>query len=760
MNIESVDPGLSGLNPPQRRAVLHDGGPLVVFAGAGSGKTRVITHRVAHLVSEREVAPWSVLAVTFTNKAAKEMRSRLGDLVGPAARDLWVGTFHATCARLIRRYCVEVGVKRDFSIYDDADTRAMLKRILKELELDPKRFDPKRVANRIAREKQEVRGPDQMVVENIFDEPIQQIYAKYEERMRGANALDFSDLIYRLVVALETNEELRAELQKRFRHLLVDEFQDTNHVQYRLVRVLAAAHRNITVVGDDDQSIYRWRGADRRNILNFREEFPGVEVIKLEQNYRSTARILRAANAVISRASDREPKELWTQNAEGPPITIATCDDERREASTIVRAVSELRSAGRSLEEIALFYRIHAQSRLFEEELRRANVPYRVVGGMRFYDRAEVKDVLAYLRVLANPDDDVSLLRILNVPARGIGKKSVETLLELAAQQGQGVYEALGEAVQGSSAGAKRFRGVVALFGDLMRKRDEGGKLSALAYAVFADSGYEKWLKDQDSPEADARVQNVQELLGAIQLAQEETPDLDLAGFLERVTLASSADEGEEDEEKLTLMTVHAAKGLEFPVVVVSGLEEDTFPFRRTHEPLDREEIEEERRLAYVALTRAEERLLLTWAQSRRIFGREERMMMPSRFLDELPQDDVAWTRKPRRGGRPIGGRSPGAASSGFRRSSGKPQSVQTRSFGQANPSPKPPPPTLTPGDSYVDYTDGGESTGVHVGMSVRHRKFGIGQIVEIKPTVPVRVNVKFPSAGVRTIRIDFLSPL
>ncbi len=751
MNIESVDPGLRGLNPPQRRAVLHDLGPLVVFAGAGSGKTRVITHRVAHLVNERGVAPWTILAVTFTNKAAKEMRSRLTALVGSAARDLWVGTFHATCARLIRRYSSEVGVKRDFSIYDDADTRAMIKRVLVELKLDPKRFDPKRVANRIGREKQEVRGPGEMVIDNIFDEPIQRIYARYQERMKAANALDFSDLIYRLVVALETNAKLRSELQRRFQHLLVDEFQDTNLVQYRLVRVLAAAHRNITVVGDDDQSIYRWRGADRRNILNFRAEFEGVEVIKLEQNYRSTARILRAAYAVISRASDREPKELWTQNAEGPPITIATCDDERREASTIVAAVCELRAAGRSLEDIALFYRIHAQSRLFEEELRRANVPYRVVGGMRFYDRAEVKDVLAYLRVLANPDDDVSLLRIINVPTRGIGKKSVENLLDFAARRGTGVFEALGLAVEGGGTLAKRFSGVVALFGKLMRLRDEGDNLAALAYAVFSESGYEKSLKDQDSPEADARLENVQELLGAIQLAQEEEPELDLAGFLERVTLASSADEADEDQEKLTLMTVHAAKGLEFPVVIVSGLEEDTFPFRRTHEPLDDEEIGEERRLAYVALTRAEDRLLLTWAQSRRKFGREERMMTPSRFLSELPQDDVAWTRKPRRG-RAVSSRQYGARSDGMR--------VRARSFGRADPSPRPPPPTLTPGDSYVDYSADGESTGVQVGMTVRHRKFGLGQIVDIKPTVPVRVNVKFADARVRTIRLDYLSPV
>jgi len=742
VNIESVDSGaLGGLNPPQRRAVLHEAGPLVVFAGAGSGKTRVITHRVAHLVTEHGVAPWNVLAVTFTNKAAKEMRDRLGGLIGPAARDLWVGTFHATCARLLRRYAAQVGVKRDFSIYDEADSRAMIKRCLTDLELDPKRFDPKRVAGRISREKNEVRGPDEMEIDNIFDEPIQRIYARYEERMRASNALDFADLIYRLVVALESDDDLRGELQRRFKHLLVDEFQDTNHVQYRLVRALAAAHRNVTVVGDDDQSIYRWRGADRRNILNFREEFGHTAVIKLEQNYRSTQRVLRAANAIISRANHREPKELWTENPEGPPITVVTCYDERREASTVVQAIAELRGAGRSLEEIALFYRIHAQSRVFEEELRRANVPYRVIGGMRFYDRAEIKDILAYLRVVSNPEDDVSLLRILNVPPRGIGKKSVERLLDFAAREGLGVWEALERVAAGDGKLSKKFRPFVGLIRDLQGARATGSHLAALGYAAYADSGYKEWLEGQDTPESDARIQNVNELLGAIQLAEEEEPDLDLSAFLERVTLASNADESEdESEDKLTLMTVHAAKGLEFPVVVVAGLEEDTFPFRRGQEPLDGEELEEERRLAYVALTRAEERLLLTWAQTRRIFGRDPRPTIPSRFLDELPPDDVAWSGRQRTRGRGS-------------------QRVRPRPRRRVPFEPAEPPRSIAPGDSWVDRSEGSDFDGVHVGMSVRHRKFGLGRVVEIKPTVPPRVNVDFPEAGVRTIRLDYLSP-
>ncbi|MBX3270204.1 MAG: UvrD-helicase domain-containing protein [Sandaracinaceae bacterium] len=735
MNIESVDRGLAGLNPPQRRAVLYDGGPLVVFAGAGSGKTRVITHRVAHLVAERGVAPWNVLAVTFTNKAAAEMRERLERLVGPGARDLWVGTFHATCARLLRRYAKEIGIARDFSIYDDGDTRAMIKRVVADLALDERRWDPKYVAGRIARAKQEVQAPDAMELGSAVEEPLRSIYTRYEEKMRAANALDFGDLIYRMVVALETDAGLRAELSQRFRHLLVDEFQDTNQAQYRLVRALGASHRQLTVVGDDDQSIYRWRGADRRNLLAFRDEFSEAATIKLEQNYRSTQRILRAANAVITRASDREPKELWTDNPEGPKLTVLGCEDDRREAQLIVHAVEELRGAGRGLDEIAIFYRIHAQSRGVEEALRAANVPYRIVGGMRFYDRAEIKDLLAYLRVVANPADDVSLLRILNVPARGIGKRSIEVLLDLAASRGGGVYEAIAATVAEGGAAAKKLAPFVGLIEALRRQKAEGAPLAALGYAAYADSGYEGWLNEQDSPDADARKQNLLELLGAMQLAQEDDAELDLAGFLERVTLdAGDQAEGEEGE-KLTLMTVHAAKGLEFPVVIVAGLEEDTFPFRRTQEPLDVEALEEERRLAYVALTRAEERLLLTWARVRRFFGRDVRYMTPSRFLLELPAQDVSFA---------------GIA----------PTRAATRPSPAAWIEPPARRPRAAPGDSYVDRSEGtDEGGGAYVGMKVRHGKLGLGRIVRLDRTSPPRAAVDFGDGGLRTIQLSYLSP-
>ncbi len=754
-----IDPVIltGSLNPPQRDAVLHEGGPLVVFAGAGSGKTRVITHRVAHLVAERSVAPWNILAVTFTNKAAGEMRERLAQMLGGSvARDLWVGTFHATCARLLRRYAVEVGVKRDFTIYDDADQRAMIKRVLRDVGLDDKRFSPKVVAGQINRAKQEVLGPDEMIVGDYWDEHVQSVYRAYEKRMKAAGALDFGDLLYRLVLAIEGDEKLRRELSSRFRHLLVDEFQDTNQVQYRLVRAIAAEHQQVTVVGDDDQSIYRWRGADRRNILNFKNEFPSARIIKLEQNYRSTQRILRAANSVITRNLEREPKELWTENEEGPKITVIRCFDEREEAELIVRAVAELRASGRSLNDIALFYRIHAQSRVFEEALRAANVPYRVVGGVRFYDRAEIKDMLAYLRLVSNPGDDVSLLRIINVPARGIGKKSIETLLEAAARGGKGLYGALEEAAEGQGAAAKRFGAFLEIMKGLRARREAGEPLAALGYAAFKDSGYEDTLSEQDTAEADARRQNVQNFLGSMQELSEQNPELDLAGFLELVTLQTSADEQEGADERLTLMTVHAAKGLEFPVVLVAGMEERTFPFEREGEENPFEQLEEERRLAYVAFTRAEDRLFLTYASSRRLF-RDRKACSPSRFLGELPREDVALVGASRP--QPsVPSRSSGYGSSRYG-GSGYGGSGYGRS-GHGPGSRAPSRPATVPGDSYVDRSEGSDISGVRVGMRVQHRKFGRGRIVSVKPTVPPRVDVAFDDEpGVKTIQIDYLQP-
>ena len=456
---------LSSLNSRQREAVIHEGGPLVVFAGAGSGKTRVITFRVAQLIAAHDVAPWRILAVTFTNKAAGEMRERLSSLLGERGAAVQVGTFHSTCARLLRRHGETSGVSKDFTIYDDQDQQALVKRVLRDLGLDEKRYQPKAMAGRINRAKQEVQAPDEIETPDAWSEVVRRVYTTYEERLRMANALDFGDLIYRTVRALESDQHFRDAVVGRFSHVLVDEFQDTNHAQFRLVRLLSEGHRNLCVVGDDDQSIYRWRGADRRNILDFRASFPDATLVKLEQNYRSTQRILRAANAVIARNTDREPKELWTDNPEGDAILVVRTMDERDEARLVLRGIRELSSQGHRLSDVAVFYRTHAQSRVIEESLRSGNIGYRIVGGMRFYDRAEVKDLLAYLRVMTNPADDMSLLRIINTPSRGIGKSTITRLLDLAAQYGQGLTDLLdddGTLTQFGSAARKRlgaFRG-------------------------------------------------------------------------------------------------------------------------------------------------------------------------------------------------------------------------------------------------------------------------------------------------------------
>ncbi len=720
---------LGALNSRQREAVVHEGGPLVVFAGAGSGKTRVITYRVAHLISEHGVAPWQILAVTFTNKAAGEMRQRLLGLLGEEGSAVRVGTFHATCARLLRRHGQSTGLSKDFTIYDDQDQLALVKRVLRDLGLDEKRYQPKPMAGRINRAKQEVQGPDDIETPDAWSEVVRKVYTTYEERLHQANALDFGDLIYRTVRALETDEVFRAEVVGRFSHVLVDEFQDTNQAQFRLVRLLAEGHRNLSVVGDDDQSIYRWRGADRRNILDFRASFPDATLVKLEQNYRSTKRILRSANAVITRNAEREPKELWTDNEEGDAVLVVRTMDERDEARLVLRGVRELSSQGRSLSDVAVFYRTHAQSRVIEEALRGANIGYRIVGGMRFYDRAEVKDLLAYLRVMANPADDMSLLRIINTPARGIGKTTITRLLDHAAGQGKGLTEILGEGAIGGigNAAAKRLASFHRLMAELRDVALSGAPLGEIGAEVVNQSGYAEMLRHDDSVEADARFQNVQELIASMDEFQREHPDASLGDFLENVTLQTSADE-QTDGDRVTLMTVHAAKGLEFPIVMVTGLEEQVFPFKGIDPWEDPEELEEERRLAYVAFTRAEERLILSFAAVRRIFG-QQRVGIPSRFLTELPSEDVEW----------IGGRTSSPSASAPR---------EERRH--------------EPDESYVDYSEGSDLSGLEGlrrGMQVRHPKFGVGEVKEVTPGSPPRVSVRFPGWGTRKIIASYLEP-
>ncbi|MBX3251387.1 MAG: UvrD-helicase domain-containing protein [Myxococcales bacterium] len=738
---------LGHLNPPQRQAVLHEGGPLVVFAGAGSGKTRVITHRIAHLVATRGVPPWRILAVTFTNKAAGEMRERLEHLVPGGARGLAVGTFHSICARLLRTHAEAAGVKKDFVIYDDQDQQAMLKRVLGDLNLDPKELPPKQIAGAINRAKQEMTSPEQMATGgDAWQELVQRIYVTYEERMAKSGALDFGDLIYRMVRALEKNDALREQLAGRFLHQHVDEFQDTNHAQLRLVRALSSVHPNLVVVGDDDQSIYRWRGADRRNILDFRRAYPSAQVVKLEQNYRSTQRILRVAHAVIEKNYDREPKQLWTDNPEGDKVFVLRCEDERDEARAVVRGVIELQRKGAPLSEVAVFYRTHAQSRVLEEALRQSNVPYRIVGGVRFYDRAEVKDLLAYLRIIQNPEDDVSLLRVVNVPARGIGKTSVTRLLDDAAREGQSVWEALGQVDRSDAHGAAATRKLAAFRELLDELRADARRLplSDLGGAVLMRTGYLEMLKRDDSPEAEARRENLAELVGSIQQFTREHPDATLADFLEDVTLQSDVVE-EAGRETVTLMTVHAAKGLEFDTVMVTGLEERMFPMRGTDPAEDPEELEEERRLAYVAFTRARRTLILSYAGVRNIYG-QMRVGDPSRFLLDIPRADALW----------IGAEPRRAAPVRPRAYQPDPWDLPTEPVRPRKRSP------ADSNESYVDYSEGSDlgGGGFSPGMRVRHAKFGVGEVRRVESGMVPKAHVIFPGWGAKTLAVTYLEPV
>jgi DNA helicase-2/ATP-dependent DNA helicase PcrA len=748
------------LNEPQARAVAATEGPLLVFAGAGSGKTRVITYRVAHLVATHRVPPYRILAVTFTNKAAGEMRARLGRLVGPdVTRDLWVGTFHATCARLLRRYNRAAGLERDFLIYDDGDQRAVVNRVLKEMDLDERRYPVRMVLSRIHKEKQEGRAPDQMKRRDWADDQVVKIYERYEEHLQSANAVDFEDLILKVTRLAESDTPEGEHLRNRFRYVLVDEFQDTNHIQYRLLRQLVRNHHNLCVVGDDDQSIYRWRGADIRNIRGFRNDFPEAEVVKLEQNYRSTARIVRAALAVIKPSRDREPKELWTANDDGAKVALVATADERDEAAFLASRIRELAESGVSLKDIAVFYRVNAQSRVLEEVMRAENIPYQIVGGTKFFERAEIKDLLSYLRVLVNPRSDVDLLRIINVPARGIGTTTIDRLVALADEKRTSLYDAL-EAGLGSpdlgGAAKKKIAAFRALLTNLMAKVVTETPSNAANW-VLVETGYKKSLENEDTAESDARLENLAELVGSIMEyeveAQAAGEKPTLSGYLERVTLASDVDQMK-DTPRLVMMTVHSAKGLEFRAVFLTGMEDEIFPYKGLG-PGEEEELEEERRLAYVALTRARERLYVTHAGMRTLFG-QLRYNRPSRFLTHLPPQDVdqiasrasAQQRPPRFVDR--------AAWSATSRENGSSwRHPQSHARSGAPPA---------PGERYVDREafndvspDEALAEGLRRGSRVRHARFGEGEVLRVERSTELMVVASFPGWGEKKILARFL---
>jgi len=630
---------LERLNPEQREAVEHGEGPLLVLAGAGSGKTRVLVHRIAHLLATGRARPHEILAITFTNKAAEELRERVAGLVGEErTRAMWVMTFHAACVRILRAHAERLGLTRNFTIYDEQDSLRLVRSCAEEAGLDPRRLPPRALRRRISDAKSRLLRPAELRADPgaFGDEHGVAAYELYERRLRAANALDFDDLLVRCVELFERHPEVLARYRKQFRWVLVDEYQDTNHAQYRWLRLLVAEHRNVCVVGDDDQSIYRFRGADVRNILDFERDFPDAKVVKLERNYRSTETILEAANAVIANNPERKPKRLRSELGGGDPVRVVECDDEQEEARFVVTEVERLLDEGESLAEIAVFYRTHAHARTLEDVLVRRGIRYRVLGGPRFYERAEVKDALAYLSAVVNPADEVSFRRIVNSPARGVGERTQARVLAHANTLGVPVFELLRDpaAIPGVNARARRgLERCGELLDELRALRDAGEGVGEVLVAALERSGYLEELRNEGTPEADARLENLEELVASAREFERRNEDPSIERFLEEVALFSEQDRLLAGEGALTLMTLHNAKGLEFDVVFIIGLEEGVFPHQRA---IDAGEVDEERRLCYVGITRARRRLYLTYTRSRSLFGDRE-WAPPSRFLGELP---------------------------------------------------------------------------------------------------------------------------
>jgi DNA helicase II / ATP-dependent DNA helicase PcrA len=640
MSITSPETYLADLNPAQREAVVNTEGPLLVVAGAGSGKTRVLTHRVAHLITACGVKPNEILAITFTNKAAGEMRERLDDMLGGLSHAIWILTFHSACGRILRREASRLGYRSNFTIYDQADQVRLTKQVLEELDKDPKRFVPRGIHAEISRAKNSLVGPQEYRerVASFYDQTVAEAYELYQTRLHASNAVDFDDMLYLTVQVLERFPEARERWQKAFRYILVDEYQDTNHAQYRLLQLLAEKHRNVCAVGDPDQSIYAFRGADIRNIMEFERDFPDTRTIALEQNYRSTNTILRAANAVISNNRERKPKELFSELGEGEPVRALEVEDEHAEARFVAAQIATLVEEGFSGSEIAVFYRTNAQSRVLEDVLVRQAIPYQVIGGPRFYERAEIKDVIAYLQVIDNPFDGVSLQRIANKPRRGIGDSSLARLQAYANAHGISLWEALDHAEE-AGVGAAPLRAVQG-FRTMVQSLMAGAlelTVPELVERVLQRSGYLDALEAERTIEAQGRIENLQELVGVAQEYQASAPEPGLSNFLQEISLYSDQDAIRGEQSLVTLMTLHNAKGLEFRAVFMIGMEEGIFPHSRS---LEEAGLEEERRLCYVGMTRAQERLTLTHASSRSLWGARN-YNLASRFLDELPEDGV-----------------------------------------------------------------------------------------------------------------------
>jgi DNA helicase-2/ATP-dependent DNA helicase PcrA len=745
---------LEKLNPEQREAVLHRDGPVLILAGAGSGKTRVITFRIAYLIGDGHADPDEVLAVTFTNKASQEMRERVESLIGSAAAGVWLSTFHSLCARLLRREAPKIGLSRDFVIYDSSDQVAVVKQAQRELGIDDKLVPPRMALSRISQAKNRMEGPETLRGGwNIRDEQIARIYERYLQALTDANALDFDDLLLKTVELFETSQQVREFYSRKFKYVMVDEYQDTNRPQYLLIRRLAEAHRNIAVVGDPDQSIYKWRGADLRNILDFEQDFGEAKVVRLEQNYRSTQTILDAASAVISQNRNRKHKRLWTDRKGGSKVVYFRGNDELEEADFITRTIKQFRSEDVDAT-MAILYRTNAQSRAVEDSLMLESIPYNIIGGVRFYERKEIKDALAYLKLIMNPHDDVSLRRVINVPARGIGKGVMDSLQAidpdailrdapplLAAglqevSSARSLWARLvyavddGKLAARATASLRVFRDLIAALADVARQ----DPVSITMGKMLDQTGYLKDLRDENSEEANERAENLMELVSAAREYETREPEASLGGFVDRLSLLSEADEESGSREaKVWMMTMHAAKGLEFPLVIIAGLEEGLFPHSRSSE--DQEELEEERRLCYVGMTRAQSQLVLTSAARRRVFG-EYQSTEPSRFLEEIPADLID--------------RIAPAYASAYQGSFNHGHyEFRTNPYGRKGKGAR-----FRETDTSYKYEEEDQSVaGLRSGMRVRHAQFGVGTIVSVEEhNDDMKITVRFNLVGVKKL--------
>ena len=719
--MKTVEELLSGLNPMQKEAVKTVDGPLLIMAGAGSGKTRVLTHRIAYLLGEKGVAPWNILAITFTNKAAREMKERLSHLVGSDGEDIWVSTFHSMCVRILRRDIDRIGFNRSFSILDTTDQLTVIKNILKEKNLDTKKFDPRSILGTMSSAKNELQTPKDFQKDAFtpFEKIVGEVYTAYQERLRKNHSLDFDDLIMMTITLFERVPEVLQFYQRKFQFIHVDEYQDTNHAQYKIVKMLAEQYKNICVVGDSDQSIYRWRGADISNILSFEKDYDNARSIMLEQNYRSTQTILDAANAVISNNSNRKPKKLWTDNGEGKPIHYFRAASEQDEGYFVAGKLTEWKKAGTfNYSDTAILYRTNAQSRAMEEVLVKSNIPYKMVGGVKFYDRKEIKDLLAYLRLIANPDDEISFGRIINVPKRGVGATSVDKILNYGVANDLSLSETL-EQIDFVGVSAKITNAISDFHGMTKnwQQMQEYLSVTELVEEVLEKTGYTQALKDENTIEAATRIENIEEFLTVTNAFEESSEDKSLVAFLTDLALISDIDQADQQEgasDEVILMTLHSAKGLEFPVVFLIGLEEGIFPHSRSL--MDEEEMEEERRLAYVGITRAEKELYITNAQSRTLYGRTS-VNQESRFIKEIPEEllDRANKKPPER------------------RAISRP----------------------------VVKSTGGETLGWRVGDKASHNKWGIGTVVSVKGEgEAMELDIAFPSpTGIKRL-LATLAPI